>query len=66
MPTEYAWFLPTGSYGDGHKINAEVTERPPMLEYIAEMARTAERADFVNLLTPTGTHCIDAWSMTEA
>lgn len=66
MPTEYAWFLPTGSYGDGHKINTKVTERPPTLEYITEVARAAERAGFVNLLTPTGTHCIDSWSIAGA
>ncbi|MFP6888933.1 MAG: LLM class flavin-dependent oxidoreductase [Nitrospinota bacterium] len=63
MPTEYAWFLPTGQYGDGHRINAEVAERPPTVEYLSEVARAAERAGFVNLLTPTGTHCLDAWMM---
>lgn len=63
MPTEYAWFLPTGQYGDGHQINSRVAERPPTVEYLSEVARVAEQAGFVNLLTPTGTHCLDAWMM---
>ena len=64
--TEYAWFLPTGRYGDGHTINAKVPERPPTVEYISEVARAAEAAGFVNLLVPTGTHCLDAWMITLA
>jgi alkanesulfonate monooxygenase len=66
MPTEYAWFLPTGQYGDGHKINAKVAERPPTVEYLSEVARAAEVAGFVNLLVPTGTHCLDGWIMSAA
>ncbi len=66
MSTEYAWFLPTGRYGDGHQINAKEPERPPTVEYLAEVARAAERAGFVNLLLPTGTHCLDAWMMSAA
>ena len=64
--TEYAWFLPTGRYGDGHTINAKTPERPPTVEYISEVARAAEAAGFVNLLVPTGTHCLDAWMITLA
>jgi alkanesulfonate monooxygenase len=63
MLTEYAWFLPTGRYGDGHRINEKTPERPPTVEYMSEVARAAERAGFVNLLLPTGTHCLDAWMM---
>lgn len=66
MPTEYAWFLPTGRYGDGHRINEKTPERPPTVDYLSEVARAAERAGFVNLLTPTGTHCMDAWMMSAA
>lgn len=66
MPTEYAWFLPTGQYGDGHKINSKVAERPPTVEYLSEVARAAEAAGFVNLLVPTGTHCLDGWLMSAA
>ena len=64
--TEYAWFLPTGRYGDGHTINAQTPERPPTVEYISEVARAAEDAGFVNLLVPTGSHCLDAWVITLA
>ncbi len=64
--TEYAWFLPTGRYGDGHTINAKTPERPPTVEYISEVARAAEAVGFVNLLVPTGTHCLDAWMITLA
>lgn len=63
---EYAWFLPTGRYGDGRTINAETPERPPTVEYITEVARAAEAAGFTNLLVPTGTHCLDAWMITLA
>ena len=64
--TEYAWFLPTGRYGDGRTINARVPERPPTVEYVIEVARAAEAAGFVNLLVPTGSHCLDAWMITLA
>ncbi len=63
MPTEYAWFLPTGEYGDGHRINSKVAERPPTVDYLSQVARAAEGAGFVNLLVPTGTHCLDGWMM---
>ncbi len=66
MTTEYAWFLPTGRYGDGHAINARVPERRPTVDYISAVARAAEAAGFVNLLVPTGSHCLDAWMITLA
>jgi alkanesulfonate monooxygenase len=61
MGTEYAWFIPSARAGDGHKINLPTPERPPTVEYLSEVARAAEDAGFVNLLVPTGTHCLDAW-----
>ena len=61
MTTEYAWFIPSARAGDGHKINIPIPEREPTIEYLSEVARTAEDAGFVNLLVPTGTHCLDAW-----
>ena len=61
MPTEYAWFLPSASAGDGHKINIPVPERLPTVEYLSRVANAAEEAGFVNMLVPTGTHCLDAW-----
>ena len=61
MGTEYAWFLPSARAGDGRRINAKTPERKPTIEYLSRVARAAERAGFVNLLVPTGTHCMDAW-----
>jgi alkanesulfonate monooxygenase len=61
VSTEYAWFIPSARAGDGHKINLPIPERPPTIEYLSKVARTAEEAGFVNLLVPTGTHCLDAW-----
>ncbi len=61
MAVEYAWFIPSARAGDGHKINVPIPERQPMVEYLSEVARAAEDAGFVNLLVPTGTHCLDAW-----
>ncbi len=61
MGTEYAWFLPSARAGDGRRINARTPERKPTIEYLSRVANAAERAGFVNLLVPTGTHCMDAW-----
>ena len=61
MGTEYAWFLPSARAGDGHKINTRVPERKPTIEYLSRVASAAEHAGIVNLLVPTGTHCLDAW-----
>lgn len=61
MGTEYAWFLPSARAGDGRRINARTPERKPTIEYLSQVANAAERAGFVNLLVPTGTHCMDAW-----
>ncbi len=61
MGTEYAWFLPSARAGDGQKINTRKPERKPTIEYLSRVASAAERAGFVNLLVPTGTHCLDAW-----
>ena len=67
----FHWFLPTA--GDSHDITsggqaaATVdTSRPPSLDYLALVARAAERAGFEAVLTPTGTFCEDAWLSTAA
>ena len=39
---------------------------PPTIDYLAEVARTAEQLGFTGVLTPTGTWCEDAWLMTAA
>jgi alkanesulfonate monooxygenase len=40
--------------------------RPPDVEYLAQVARSAEQLGFTGVLTPTGTWCEDAWLMTAA
>jgi alkanesulfonate monooxygenase len=61
------WFLPTG--GDGREVTgfgAAGSGRGADLDYLALVARAAERAGFDAVLTPTGTWCEDAWLTTAA
>ncbi|HEX9030580.1 MAG TPA: LLM class flavin-dependent oxidoreductase [Streptosporangiaceae bacterium] len=69
-----------GIIGGGHSIpltgasagpNARATgaravTRPPDIEYLAQVARSAEQLGFTGVLTPTGTWCEDAWLVTAA
>jgi len=49
-----------------HIRGAAVTGRPPDIEYLAQIARSAEQLGFEAVLTPTGTWCEDAWLVTAA
>jgi len=40
--------------------------RPPDIDYLAQVARAAEHNGFEGVLTPTGSHCEDAWLVTAA
>lgn len=75
------WFLPTsgdsrGLVGAGqgvpHEVRTGLAEtlrdgfRPPTIDYLADVARTAEKLGFEGVLTPTGTFCEDAWLTTAA
>ncbi|GAA0982510.1 Alkanesulfonate monooxygenase [Nocardioides aquaticus] len=40
--------------------------RAPSIDYLAQVARTAEDLGFTGVLTPTGTFCEDAWLTTAA
>ncbi|UUY05403.1 LLM class flavin-dependent oxidoreductase [Svornostia abyssi] len=71
MSLQFHWFLPT--YGDsrdlvggGHGLRAGSTGaiRPATLEYLGQIARSAEQLGFVGALTPTGAWCEDAWLTT--
>lgn len=60
------WFLPTS--GDGRNVTNVIDRlgqtamsRPADVEYLAEVAKAAERAGFEGVLTPTGSGCEDAW-----
>jgi alkanesulfonate monooxygenase len=76
-PLRLHWFLPTS--GDSRSLvgagqgraRGGLREtapgfRPPTIDYLSDIARTAERAGFTGALTPTGTFCEDAWLTTAA
>ncbi|MGZ6752017.1 MAG: LLM class flavin-dependent oxidoreductase [Nocardioides sp.] len=75
------WFLPTSGdsrslvgagQGVPHDVRQGLVEttthgfRPPTIDYLADVARTAEKLGFEGVLTPTGTFCEDAWLVTAA
>ncbi|MFI8341117.1 LLM class flavin-dependent oxidoreductase [Streptomyces sp. NPDC085639] len=73
MTVRLHWSLPTG--GDGRTLvdrhayahNASAPGvREPDVEYLAQIAKAAERLGFEAVLTPTGTWCEDAWLTTVA
>jgi alkanesulfonate monooxygenase len=73
MSVRLNWFLPTS--GDGRTIMERFhanrsagpsAQREPDLDYLAQVARAAERQGFEGVLTPTGTWCEDAWLTTAA
>jgi alkanesulfonate monooxygenase len=45
---------------------ARSVARPPDLDYLGQIARSAEQLGFTGVLTPTGTWCEDAWLTTAA
>jgi alkanesulfonate monooxygenase len=62
----FHWFLPTS--GDSRNVvpGSGGHGRPPSLDYLAQIARAADHLGFDAVLTPTGTHCEDAWLVTAA
>jgi len=75
------WFLPTsgdarsligagqgtpGSTRGGLRDTVSGGFREPTIDYLADVARTAEKLGFEGVLTPTGTFCEDAWLTTAA
>jgi alkanesulfonate monooxygenase len=46
--------------------SAATAIRPPDIDHLAQVARAAEANGFEGVLTPTGTHCEDAWLVTAA
>ncbi|MFG2007001.1 LLM class flavin-dependent oxidoreductase [Spirillospora sp. NPDC048911] len=82
MSLTFHWFLPTTGdsralIGGGHSIPIGVGRpapapgtagaiRPPDIDYLAQVARSAEQLGFEGVLTPTGTWCEDAWLVTAA
>src|ERR1700691_1349035 len=76
MDLKMHWFLPTSGDGRGitgrafpaagEKPGAAAVERSPDIEYMAQIARSAEQLGFEGVLTPTGVWCEDAWLVTSA
>ncbi|MEU5883932.1 LLM class flavin-dependent oxidoreductase [Spirillospora sp. NPDC047279] len=82
MALKFHWFLPTTGdsralIGGGHSIPRGVGRpepapgtanavRPPDIDYLAQIARSAEQLGYEGVLTPTGTWCEDAWLVTAA
>ncbi len=69
--TKFHWFLPTSGDGrtlvsGGHGAAQRGVRRLPDIEYLAQIARSAEQLGFEGVLTPTGTQCEDAWLTTAA
>ena len=71
----FHWYLPTS--GDGRDIvgwahsrvataDPRAAGRAPDFDYLADVARAADRLGFESVLTPTGTWCEDAWITTAA
>ena len=74
MTAYFHWFLPTS--GDGREVVGALQSsglvgtasayRPPSLDYLTLVAKTADQLGFESVLTPTGTWCADAWITTAA
>jgi alkanesulfonate monooxygenase len=74
---KFHWFLPTTGdgrtlVGGGHSVPKGIGRQPgdgyraPDIDYLAQIARSAEQLGFEAVLTPTGTWCEDAWLVTAA
>ena len=67
MPISLHWFLPTaGDSRDVVGFGPTTSRRAPTLDYLVQVAQASEQAGFDAVLTPTGTHCEDAWLATAA
>ncbi|MCW2866507.1 MAG: alkanesulfonate monooxygenase [Marmoricola sp.] len=80
MSLDLHWFLPTTGdsrslVGGGHSVPRGIGQagqgagsasqfRPPTIDYLAQVAHTAEDLGYTGVLTPTGTWCEDAWLTT--
>ena len=68
MSLTFHWFLPTNGdsrdiVGGGHGLAAVAAGaiRGPSVQYLGQIARSAEQLGFVGALTPAGAWCEDAW-----
>lgn len=58
--------MPRGIGQSGQGVGSAAQFRPPTIDYLAQVAHTAESLGFTGVLTPTGTWCEDAWLTTSA
>jgi alkanesulfonate monooxygenase len=74
MSIHVHWYLPThgdsrdivGSTSNAPRSRSSVAEsyRGPSIDYLGQIARSAEQLGYEAVLTPTGTFCEDAWIVT--
>jgi alkanesulfonate monooxygenase len=66
MSIKLHWFLPTS--GDSRNIvpGGGGHGRAATIEYLTQIAQAADNLGFDAVVTPTGTHCEDAWLVTAA
>lgn len=71
MTLKFHWFLPTNGdgrdiIGGGHGLSTGSAGaiRQASIDYLGQVARSAEQLGFVGALTPTGAWCEDAWLAT--
>ncbi|MBM7516842.1 LLM class flavin-dependent oxidoreductase [Nocardioides nitrophenolicus] len=70
MSLKFDWFLPTNGgdgrdvVGGGHGVDAGPAGRPVTIDYLGQIARSAEQLGFESALVPTGAWCEDAWVTT--
>lgn len=67
---KFHWFLPTNGgdsrniVGSGQEVAGAAATRPASVQYLGQIASSAEQLGFEAALTPTGAHCEDAWITT--
>jgi alkanesulfonate monooxygenase len=75
MAIHVHWYLPTNGdsrdiVGSGDRsqdtLSAITDFRAPTVDYLGQVARSAEQLGYEAVLTPTGTWCEDAWIFTAA
>jgi alkanesulfonate monooxygenase len=75
MAIHVHWYLPTNGdsrdiVGSGDRsqdtLSAITDFRAPTVDYLGQVARSAEQLGYEAVLTPTGTWCEDAWVFTAA
>ena len=77
MPIRLHWFLPTTgdsrtdmshgtAVGDTSVVGEADGQRPASVEYLGQVARSAEQLGFDAALTPTSSWCEEAWVFTAA